>query len=138
MSFNIILCLTSWLPNNLKILKFIKFKLSNGCGIVWNCIFGVRKNCLSRSPSLLLIYSKIVDYQFLPKKTAIQTTGKAWNLLERFYANVFNQILALLTNPFLATCLLLYPLKTSENQRFFDVFWGHRKRPVSWNGLMDT
>ena len=27
------------------------------------------------------------------------------------------------------------PLKTSENQRFSDVFRGYRKRPVAWNGL---
>ena len=38
-------------------------------------------------------------------------------------------------NPFQATGLFLYPLKTSENQRFSDVFRGHRKRPVAWNGL---
>ena len=38
-------------------------------------------------------------------------------------------------NPFHTICLFLYPLKTSENQRFFDVFRGYRKRPVAWNGL---
>ena len=34
------------------------------------------------------------------------------------------------------TGLFLYPLKTSENQMFSDVFRGCRKRPVAWNGSM--
>ena len=38
-------------------------------------------------------------------------------------------------NPFHVTGLLRYPLKTSENQRFSDVFRGYWKRPVAWNGL---
>ena len=33
-------------------------------------------------------------------------------------------------NPFHATGLFLYPLKTSGNHRFSDVFSGYRKRPV--------
>ena len=37
-------------------------------------------------------------------------------------------------NPFHATCLFRYPLKTSENRRFSDVFRGYRMRPVAWNG----
>ena len=32
--------------------------------------------------------------------------------------------------------LFLYPLKTSENQRFSDVFRGYKKRSVAWNGLI--
>ena len=43
---------------------------------------------------------------------------------------------ALVINPFQATGLFWYPLKTSENQRFSDVFRGFRKRPVAWNGLI--
>ena len=46
-------------------------------------------------------------------------------------ANEVNDI-----NRFHATGLFLYPLKTSENQRFSDVFRCYRKRPVAWNGLM--
>ena len=38
-------------------------------------------------------------------------------------------------NPFHATGLFRYPLKTSESQRFPDIFRGYRKRPVTWNGL---
>ena len=34
-------------------------------------------------------------------------------------------------NPFHSTCLFLYPLKTSENLWFSDVFRGYRKRSVS-------
>ena len=32
---------------------------------------------------------------------------------------------------FHATGLFWYPMKTSENQRFSDVFMGYRKRPVA-------
>ena len=41
-------------------------------------------------------------------------------------------------NPFHATGLFRYSLKTSknQNQRFSDVFRGYRKRPVAWNVLM--
>ena len=41
----------------------------------------------------------------------------------------------IIINPFHATDLLLYPLKTSENQRFSDVFRGYQKRSVVRNGL---
>ena len=34
-------------------------------------------------------------------------------------------------NPFHATGLFLYPLKTLENQRFSDNYRGYRKRPVA-------
>ena len=35
-------------------------------------------------------------------------------------------------NPCHATALFLYPVKTSESQRFSDIFREHRKRPVAW------
>ena len=38
-------------------------------------------------------------------------------------------------NSFHATSLFRYPLKTSENQRFPDIFGGYQKRPVAWNVL---
>ena len=41
-------------------------------------------------------------------------------------------------NPFIATMIFLYPLKTSENQRFSDVFRGYRKRQVAWNELISS
>ena len=40
-------------------------------------------------------------------------------------------------NLFHATIFSLYPLKTSENQRFSDVFRRYRKRPVAWNRLIE-
>ena len=39
-----------------------------------------------------------------------------------------------LINPFHAVDIFLYPLKIWENQRFFRVFRGYRKRTVPWNG----
>ena len=53
---------------------------------------------------------------------------------DSFYRIDFQAILSaagFLFNPFHATGLFLYPLKTSENQRFSDVFRGYRKRPVA-------
>ena len=47
-----------------------------------------------------------------------------------FFVRIYTVI-----NPFHATGLFRYPLKTSENQSFSDVFRGYRKRPVAWNGL---
>ena len=41
-------------------------------------------------------------------------------------------------NAFHVTGLFLRPLKTSENQRFSDVFMGYRKRQVTWNALKNT
>ena len=43
----------------------------------------------------------------------------------------------MLFNSFHATGLFLYPLKTSENQRFSDVFRGYRKRPMALNELKE-
>ena len=37
--------------------------------------------------------------------------------------------------PFQANVSFLYNLKTSENQRFSDVFRGYRNRILAWNGL---
>ena len=38
-----------------------------------------------------------------------------------------------LFNAFHTTGHFLYLLKTSENNRLFDIFRGYRKRPVAWN-----
>ena len=50
----------------------------------------------------------------------------------------FYMIKAFIFNPFHAIDLILYPLKTSENQRLSDVFKEYRKRQEAWNGLMDS
>ena len=42
----------------------------------------------------------------------------------------------MLVNPFHATRLFRYALKTSENLKFSDVFRGYRNGPVAWNGLI--
>ena len=36
-----------------------------------------------------------------------------------------------------ATGLFQYPLKTSENQKFYSVFMEYMKRQVAWNGLIN-
>ena len=42
-----------------------------------------------------------------------------------------NDLVTLTLNPFHATDLFLYPLKSSENQTFSDDFRGYRKKPVA-------
>ena len=41
-------------------------------------------------------------------------------------------------NHFMSLVFFLYPLKTSKNQRFSDVFRGYRKRLVVWNELIQS
>ena len=60
------------------------------------------------------------------------------NLYGKFYfVNIRNtkKQKTVLINPFHATGLFLFPLKTSGNQRFSDVFRGYKKRSVALNGL---
>ena len=45
-------------------------------------------------------------------------------------------ISSIFLNPFDATDIFWYPLKTSENQRFSNVFRGYRNRSVAWNELI--
>ena len=40
-------------------------------------------------------------------------------------------------NPFQANVPFLYPLKTSENLWFSEVFRGYRKGTLAWNGLIE-
>ena len=44
-------------------------------------------------------------------------------------------ITTFIINPFQATLLFLYSLKTSQNLRFSAVFRGYKKGAVAWNGL---
>ena len=62
------------------------------------------------------------------------TLGVKWLWKNEIVFELFGQFLL---NPFYATDLFQYSLKTSENQRFSDVFRGYRKRPVAWNGLIE-
>ena len=45
---------------------------------------------------------------------------------------------SMLINPFVPNAPFLYPLKTSENLRFFDVFRGWRKSALGTNGLTQS
>ena len=58
----------------------------------------------------------------------------------KLFLRCFFVVKDLRINPFYATGLFLYPLKTSEIQRFCDVFIGggegvYRKRSIAWNVL---
>ena len=65
--------------------------------------------------------------------------SRRYVILETFRKNRNNvEMITCLNNlnPFYASDLFWYPLKTSENLLFSDVFRGYQKRSVSWNGLM--
>ena len=44
-------------------------------------------------------------------------------------------MLEFIINSFHANPLFLYPLKTSENLRFSDIYWGYKNRTLALNGL---
>ena len=48
---------------------------------------------------------------------------------------MLTNLVELQINPFYATDLFRYPLKTSETLWVSDVCRGYQKRPVEWNGL---
>ena len=56
-----------------------------------------------------------------------------WNRSTKFVVKHMVAI-TLNINPFHATDLFLYPEKISENLWFSDIFWGYRKRSLTWNG----
>ena len=68
-----------------------------------------------------------------------ETLGKGKTFIHQ--KTILHYILFIVINkievagPFHATGFVLYTLKTSQNQRFFDVFRGYRKKSVAWNGL---
>ena len=57
------------------------------------------------------------------------SAGKIWSSI--CMQDSVKSILHYQINPFYATGFFRYPLKTTENQRFSDVFRGYRKRPVA-------
>ena len=55
--------------------------------------------------------------------------------LQKFSSQLQNRTSWMKINPFHATDLFWYPLKTSENLWLSDVFTGYQERSVAWNGL---
>ena len=55
-----------------------------------------------------------------------QLTSK-WHFLRLYFS-------AVSINPFLANAIVLYPLKTSENERFFGVFRGYKMGTLTRTG----
>ena len=54
---------------------------------------------------------------------------------EPFLAVLYEVVYVYCQYPFHATGLFRYPLKTSANLWFADVFKGSQKQPVAWNSL---
>ena len=90
------------------------------------------KIIVNSSETLNRFYEGFMRYlnPFKVKVPAIQKLGN------RNQSNGFYTMGTLTFNPFRATGLFLYPLKTSKNLCFSDVFRGYRKRTVPSNGLM--
>ena len=66
------------------------------------------------------------------------TNQHVLHLRLHFHSSIFHyhktRIISLkLTNPFCAIGIFLYPLKSSENEKFSDVLRGFRKKPLAWN-----
>ena len=57
------------------------------------------------------------------------------NAIHNMFYDLNFRVLFDCINPFLATGPFQYPLRTSENQWFSDVFRGCWRSPVAWNGL---
>ena len=81
--------------------------------LIPNCFFGRGSFCSSLSAKFDVDLQKIFAFFFESK----ETTPFSFN-------------------PFHATDLFWYPLETSENLWFSDVFRGYQKRSVVWNELM--
>ena len=80
-----------------------------------------------------------MDYHFICRCLTIlchrSLSAPPENMKKQRFCNACRGYMTLLegkvVKPFHVIGLFLYPLKTSENQRFSDVFRGYRKRPVA-------
>ena len=87
--------------------------------VMWNCRF--QETIYTVSNFWILIV--FVTFVFSSYKTN-----------QIFFMNL-SQTISVLFDPFHFTDLFWYPLKTSKNLGFSDVFRGYQKREVAWNGL---
>ena len=70
-----------------------------------------------------------VDFAKFLRTPFLQNTSGGCFWMKQKFKNPF------WLTPFHATGFFLYPLKSSENLWFSDVFRGCRKRPMEWNGI---
>ena len=64
-----------------------------------------------------------------------QMDDPLWNISKISLLKIWFVNRLISVNPFSTNVPFLYPLKTSENRRFSDVFRGYRKKPVTRNRL---
>ena len=95
--------------------------------LVFSCFQWVQKGTLGRNGSTLF---KPMPYFYIPWKHQ-----KTFRFL-MFSVGSRGNIGKKWVNPISANALFLYPLKTSENLRFSDVFKGYRNVVLAWKGLM--
>ena len=74
------------------------------------------------------------NLKFKEDKIEMTLCFDKWRVVKTF--QLIKLVILLKFNPFHTIVLFLYPLKTSGNQRFFNVSKGYRKRPMAWNGLI--
>ena len=93
----------------------------------WEVLFEVNLN-----QKTLKIYTSWVHWKnqcrLAIKNMLCHGTRMDFNILLIYFSKIT------LTH-FMALISFYTPWNTSENQRFLDVFRGHRTRPVPWNGL---
>ena len=74
------------------------------------------------------------------KITLVDRIHQVCEILTGFWKHFFHpvdpiHIYNFISNPFHVTNLFWYPPKTSENQRFYDIFRGYQKKSGAFNGL---
>ena len=83
------------------------------------------------NPSEILVEIELF-IQGIRKFACSMRQGKVFKINVDFSHDIYIEVI----NPFHATDLFWYPLKTSENLRFSDVFRGYQKRSVAWNKII--
>ena len=121
----------SWIVRKMwctEILLIISAKqMNNNCAPSFNIIFFVLINHMLGQTLWKILNNVLVLYY---------TLCNFYNILIFFILQKYFNRAVYLLNPFHATGLFLYPLKTSEKLWFSDIFRVYRKRPMAWNGLM--
>ena len=102
-------------------------------------IFGICFSQIHKLKQLIMRYHEIHHFYIFGTQYQCKSSALLYYSLGDFKNINFHYVVVLISfsliNPFYATILFLYPMKTSEKLWFSDVSWGYRKRPKTWNGL---
>ena len=103
------------------------------------CLFSITLTYRTKHHLVTVLYISLLVILLKLRHAWASLTISNWNMcvwvsfLDIYLQARYQNNLSI--NPFHATGLFLFPLKTLENLWFSDVFRGYRKRTVAWNGL---